>query len=210
VFASGGGLDAPVGLDFGLDGNLYVAGWNSNRVHRYNGKTGDFIDVFASGGGLSVPAYPLFCNTSGMWINPGVSDAWFEKETAGQGFLIVVFPDQGIIFLAWFTYDTTRPPDDVKALLGEPGHRWVTAQGPYYGDTTILTAFLTEGGVFDMADPPAVTDVDNPIGTISIIWHDCKSATLTYDIDPPGVQGVIPITRIVPDNETLCEALNEP
>jgi len=55
-----------------------------------------------------------------------------------------------------------------------------------------------------------VTDVDHPIGTITIVWHDCEHGTLTYDIDPPGVSGEIPIRRIVPDNAALCEALMEP
>jgi len=38
------------------------------------------------------------------------------------------------------------------------GHRWVTAQGPYDGDTATLTGYLTESEVFDTADSPAVSD----------------------------------------------------
>jgi len=33
--------------------------------------------------------------------------------------------------MAWFTHDTERPDTGVEAILGEPGHRWLTAQGPY-------------------------------------------------------------------------------
>lgn len=43
----------PRGLVFGPDGNLYVASAGTNEVYRYNGNTGVFIDVFASGGGLN-------------------------------------------------------------------------------------------------------------------------------------------------------------
>jgi len=64
-------------------------------------------------------------------INAGLNDAWYDPETAGQGFLITVFPDIGQMFLAWFTYDVERPGEGVTAQLGEPGHRWLTAQGPY-------------------------------------------------------------------------------
>ena len=66
-------------------------------------------------------------------INAGLNDAWLNSATSGQGFLITVFPERKEMFLAWFTYDTERPPEDVTALLGEPGHRWLTAQGPYDG-----------------------------------------------------------------------------
>jgi len=140
----------------------------------------------------------------GFMINAGMNDAWFDPTTSGQGFLISVFEDNGIIFIAWFTYDTERPPEDAMANLGEPGHRWITAQGPYAGDTAELTAFLSEGGVFDMPEPPVGPGV--PIGSITIVWHDCENATLSYDLDPPGVTGEIEIRRIVTDNVKYCEA----
>jgi hypothetical protein len=42
------------------DGNLYVASFQTDSVLRYNGTTGRFIDVFASGGGLDQPTYLTF------------------------------------------------------------------------------------------------------------------------------------------------------
>jgi hypothetical protein len=140
----------------------------------------------------------------GFEINAGMSDAWFNAATSGQGFLVTVFEDAGLVFLAWFTFDTERPPGSAMANLGEAGHRWVTAQGPYDGDTAELTAYLSEGGVFDSASP-AVSPAEE-IGTITIVWHDCENGTLTYDLDPPGVSGTIAITRIAPDNAKYCEA----
>jgi len=142
---------------------------------------------------------------AGMNINPGLNDAWYNDATNGQGFFITVFEERGIVFLAWFTYDIERPPTEVTALLGEPGHRWLTAQGPYTGDTAVLDVYLTEGGVFGLPEP--VPETGDPIGTITIVWHDCEKATLSYEIDPPGVVGEIPLTRIVPDKVALCEQL---
>ena len=136
-------------------------------------------------------------------INAGMNDAWYDPATAGQGFLLTVFEDTGIVFLAWFTFDVERPPEDVTAILGDPGHRWVTAQGPFSGDTATLDVTVTSGGVFDSPEP-AVEQAAS--GTMTITWHDCTSATLTYDIPSAG-QGEIPLQRIVSDNVALCEAL---
>jgi hypothetical protein len=139
-------------------------------------------------------------------INPGLNDAWFNLATDGQGFLITVFPDRKEMFLAWFTYDTERPPEDVTAMLGEPGQRWLTAQGPYSGDTATLTIYVTEGGVFDAAEPAATTDPTGD-GTLTLEFADCAEGLVTYEITSLNISGTIPIQRIVPSNVALCETL---
>ena len=139
-------------------------------------------------------------------INSGLNDAWYSAAKAGQGFFTVAYPESEIMFLAWFTYDTERPGENVLAQLGEVGYRWLTAQGPYEGDTASLDVYLTRGGVLDSAAPQPETS--GPIGTISIVWHDCENGTLSYDLERPKVAGQIEITRIVQDNVALCEALS--
>jgi hypothetical protein len=139
-------------------------------------------------------------------INAGLNDAWYFPGTAGQGFLIIVFPDIQQMFLAWFTFDTERPPEDVTAFLGEPGHRWLTAQGPYDGDTATLTILVTEGGVFDASSPAASTDPAGD-GTISIEFTDCTEGLVNYEITSLGISGEIPIQRISLDNVILCVSL---
>ncbi len=143
----------------------------------------------------------------GFVINAGLNDAWYNPATNGQGFLISVFPNIKQVFLAWFTYDTERPPMDATAILGEPGHRWLTAQGPYVGDTANLTIFVTEGGVFDAAEPAATTDPAGD-GTMTIEFADCANGLVSYEIASLGISGEIPIERIVPDNVVLCETLS--
>jgi hypothetical protein len=90
--------------------------------------------------------------------------------------------------------------------LGEPGHRWLTAQGPYAGDTATLSIYLTEGGVFDAADPPASND-GIADGTMTLKFADCTEGIVTYELTSPSISGEIPIQRIANDNVSLCEAL---
>ena len=146
-------------------------------------------------------------NCSVIRINPGMNDAWYNPATNGQGFLIVVWEEIQTMFVAWFTYDAERPPDDVTAILGEPGHRWLTAQGPYSGDTATLDIYVTSGGVFDSAESvvgPPVKD-----GTMQVRFSGCNEGLISYDIPSANLSGEVPIERIVLDNIVLCESLLE-
>ena len=140
-------------------------------------------------------------------ITNGLNDAWFNFDTNGQGLLITVFPDIEQMFLAWFTYDTERPPEDVMAFLGEPGHRWLTAQGPYDGDTATMTIYVTKGGVFDAEEPVPTTDLDGD-GTMTLVFADCENGLVTYHITSLDIDGVFPISRLALDNVPMCEILS--
>lgn len=180
-----GEFSRPLGITVDSNDRIIVAERDNNRVQ--------ILQITDTGKGP-------------FQINAGLNDAWFNPATAGQGFLLTVFSDIQQMFLAWFAYDTERPPQDVTALLGEPGHRWLTAQGPYSSDTAKLTVFVTKGGVFDAAEPAATTDLAGD-GTITIEFADCTEGLLEYEITSLGISGKIPIVRIVADNVPLCETL---
>lgn len=139
-------------------------------------------------------------------INAGFSDIWANPATSGQGFYVIVLPKRKKVSLAWFTYDTERPPEDVTAVFGDPGHRWATGLGPYEGDTAELTLYCTEGGVFDSELPKAVTGQEG-CGTLILEFEDCMSGFVHYDIPSIGRVGSIPVWRIADDNVELCEML---
>jgi len=195
-YSTGGDFPAPFDADFHLLLNLAVGGnlpgapdANTQFPQEY---VIDYVRVYQAS------------DAPGFVINPGLNDAWFNGETDGQGFMLTVFPDRKEMFVAWFTYDTERPPDDVEAKLGEPGHRWLTAQGPYDGQSANLTITSTAGGVFDSAEP---TVENTTVGTMTVEFADCFDGLITYDIPSSGVAGEIPIERIANDNTALCETL---
>jgi glycosidase len=140
-------------------------------------------------------------------VNFGMSDAWYEPATAGQGFLVSVLPQLELVFLSWFTFDAERPPPGTPYVLGEPGHRWLTAAGHFRDNRALLQINLSSGGVFD-APLPIVSET--PAGWIELEFDDCRRARLMYRIEPSGLEGEIPLVRVVDDNVPLCEVLGAP
>jgi len=194
-----------------------AGGWSGKTIDPSSGNTDVTITAVGaftftlecSGGGTmdsSSAVVTVAEATPPFFINAAITDSWFFPVTSGQGFFIIVWADIKLMFLAWFTYDVERPPEDVTALLGEPGHRWITAQGPYDGDTATLDVFITSGGIFDSDTPPVETIPD---GTMVIRFSGCNEGLVSYHIESLNLSGEVPIERIVLDNVPLCEALNE-
>lgn len=148
----------------------------------------------------------VFTNAPLAVLNAGLNDAWYSLDTDGQGFLIIVFPLRKEVFLAWFTFDTERPPQDVEAILGDPGHRWLTAQGAYEDNEATLDVYVTSGGVFDSEEPVPTSEYD---GKIYLDFTTCNSGTVSYYFDSLDREGDIPIERIVWDNTLLCYELGK-
>jgi sugar lactone lactonase YvrE len=72
-----GGLMAPGALVLGLDGDLYVASGDTvedSAVLRYDGRTGRFVDRFASGHGLLRPSGLVFGQDGLLYVSSFRSD----------------------------------------------------------------------------------------------------------------------------------------
>lgn len=67
-----GGLFRPYGLAFGPDGNLYVSSFLTDQILVYDGNTGEFLSVFATGdqqpGGLNGPNGLLFDDQGQLYV----------------------------------------------------------------------------------------------------------------------------------------------
>lgn len=141
-------------------------------------------------------------------LNAGLNDAWITDQAPFQGMFITVFPELGLVFLAWFTYDAELPPEDQMAHFGAADHRWVTALGTFQGNSAELKAELTTGGRFNSSEPVPVQDTD--YGSINLEFSSCEAATVTFDFPAAGQSGSFGIHRVVSDNLALCESLATP
>jgi hypothetical protein len=148
----------------------------------------------------------VFAPPAPFRISHALAGGWFEPATAGQGFLMDVFDNVNSMFLAWFTYDLERPDPGTSAMIGDPGHRWLTAQGPFSGDTAELDVYWTSGMIFDSATPPFSQTQD---GSMTVEFFDCATGLVTYDLGNSGEQGQVPIQRLANDAVELCETLFE-
>jgi hypothetical protein len=154
---------------------------------------------------------------AGFAINPGLNDAWVTAQAPYQGLFITVYEDLGLVFVAWFTFETAAQEgatttqslqSGLPAVFGAEDQRWVTATGPYSGGQASLNMELTSGGQFNAAEPQAVQDTN--YGTMVLNFSDCASGTVTYDIPSKGLAGSFAIGRVLEDNAALCEALQSP
>lgn len=127
-------------------------------------------------------------------INGGLSDAWYDPASDGQGFFITVWEDIQMMFVGWFTYG-----DDGA---GESKHYWMTAQGSYTDDRAELGITVSEGGAFVTGEPAPVR---HPDGTMTVEFHNCLEGSVSFDIPSLGRQGSVPIQRITRDSVTGCE-----
>ena len=207
------GLRQSEGVAIFANGNILIGNGSTNSVKMFD-NAGNYIEdlISTSAGGLITPVAIVIRNDTSQpafKINAGLNDAWFNPATDGQGFFITVFPDINFVSLAWFTYDTELPADGDTAMLGDPGHRWITAGGLIDGNRVEMDITVTSGGLFDSDTPVERTDPAGSDGTITLTFEDCSSGVVDYDITSIDQQGSVPIQRIAIDNISLCEVLKD-
>lgn len=161
--------------------------------------TGAFTYAFEDGRTGTVPLQSLLpnveCVTTGEPANPpsdfGLSGAWYEPATGGQGFVININPVDAQVFVGWYTYAA-------DGEHSETGQRWFSAQGSYtVGSSTMeLTVFDSTGGTFDSSDTEVTT---TPVGTAQLSFSDCTMATFDYEFtagELDGSNGIIDLRRL--------------
>ena len=155
---------------------------------------------------LTTGSTPEAHHSTEALITPGMNDAWVSADAALQGFFFTVYPDEELFFLSWFTFDSALPDASVLATFGAPDQRWVTGLGAYSDNSVTINVELTSGGIFNALEPLA--NQHPGYGTIIIVFINCNEALLAYSFPSTGLSGQMTLTRALPDNVALCEALS--
>jgi DNA-binding beta-propeller fold protein YncE len=118
VFTSGGGLNDPVGLSFGPDGNLYVASRVTDNVLRFNGQTGAFVDEFVAegSGGLQDPHGLVFGPDGNLYVaSQGTSSVLrYDGQTGAFIDAFVTAGSGGLQFPTFLTFFPSDPACDIR------------------------------------------------------------------------------------------------
>jgi streptogramin lyase len=118
TFATGHGMDGPLGLICHDDGNLYVAGYNNNQVQRFGLASGQFVDNFASGGGLDQTEEAIFGPDGNLYVSSfsldqvlrydGTTGAFMDVFASGGGLdgpAGLAFGGDGHLYVGGFSSD---------------------------------------------------------------------------------------------------------
>jgi len=133
VLAGNGGLDTPTYVERGPDDNLYVCSQDTNEVLRYDGRTGDFIDVFASGNGLLQPQDLVFSTDGYLYVSSLGSHAVLRFDGQTGAFIdtfvarfsgglsgptgLAFGPDGNLYVSSWFTDQVLRYDAQTGAFI---------------------------------------------------------------------------------------------
>ena len=95
VTSGSGGLSGTSKIDCGPDGNLYASSQNNDRVLRYNGATGAFMDIFVSSGsgGLSIPVGLDFGPDGHLYVVSNNNHSVIRYNGATGAFIDVFVPN---------------------------------------------------------------------------------------------------------------------
>ncbi|GAA0708845.1 hypothetical protein GCM10009105_08770 [Dokdonella soli] len=161
--------------------------------------------TFSDGSGRSgtIPLSRLDSNvTCGQTGNNGsaasdylLAGAWADIGTSGQGLVLDINPLQNLLFAGWYTFATNAGQGS-----GAAGQNWYTLQAiftPGSTSSTNIGIYNTTGGVFNQA----ATTSTVPVGSASLVFHSCNSATLSYAFTAganAGASGSLNLSRIGP------------
>ena len=92
-----GGFSAPVDVEFGPDGMLYVAGFGSNDIWRYDPIADVFVGQFASSVELQGPPRFAFGPDGNLYVSSFSSDEVLRFDGASGAFIDIFVPAGGAL-----------------------------------------------------------------------------------------------------------------
>ncbi len=166
AFISADEINAPKGLTFGPDGSLYVVNSMGDEILRLDNNTGELINVFASGGGLSNP------------VDISIDDSEFFYVSSGNSDQILRYAPDGTFNDAFISADEINAPKGLT--FGPDGSLYVVSSETNeimttkitYDDEPLVEKFVTDRSAA-LYQPKHIELFDGRI---------CVSSYLTNDI----------------------------
>lgn len=172
IAAGHGGLDGAYGVAVDSLGNLYVAGYNSGQIHKYD-SSGVFIGNFTSGMALDTPAAPTFGPDGMLYVSDyAVNKVHRFNGTTGAWNATMDLTDElsGALGLAFGPNSTLY----VSSLLKNQILTYNYATGAYTG---IYQSSATDAGLLSPTYLAYVSDVPEP-GTFALAGIGLVAAVL--------------------------------
>lgn len=118
IFGTDPLLTDPVGITFGPDGNLYVSVLNTDRVLRFDGKTGASMGLFTAPGAVTSARNVNFGPDGNFYVADGMVDKIYRFAPGGD-FIDVFIQDPAINGLLSFTFGPDGNVYVVSVLTGK-------------------------------------------------------------------------------------------
>jgi sugar lactone lactonase YvrE len=161
------GLVEPVGLAFGADGNLYVSGYSSSSVRRYD-PAGMFLGVFVAdnpgspgineSGGLLLAPELIFGPDGALYVSSFGNHRILRYDGATGGFIDVFAPNRGGLT----DIQGGQLANPVGMAIGPNGTLYVSS----FNTNSIQNYDVTTGAFIApfVADDPTTLDIDESGG----------------------------------------------
>lgn len=122
----------------------------------------------------------------------GMTGVWYDAARPGQGLVVESLPD-ATMFASWFTHGT--------APAG--GQAWFIGIAPARASGVEFGFAKPAGGRFIPNFVPGNV-VQAPAGRAALVFHDCGSATLGYDLGLGFGSGTLPLSRLTRPQGIVC------